>query len=194
MPEHLMSSATLQDIIRRLKTQQKLIPLDFPEVAAIQLNDTHPTTMVAELLCILIGIEGLDFQIAYNITTKVFSYICHTLMPEALEKWPLPLFENLLPRHLQIVYEFNQHFLNLVCFQFAPGDKVISALSIAEDSTPKQLRMANLTEIGIHTVNGVANVSSDLMKKNVSKEFATLWPGRFQNTTNGVRAAHAIRK
>jgi starch phosphorylase len=186
MQEYLMSSATLQDIMRRLKTQQKLTPLDLPDVAAIQLNDTHPAIMVAELLRILIDIEGLDFQTAYDITTKVFSYTCHTLMPEALEKWSLPLFENLLPRHLQIIYELNHHFLDLVRFQFAPSDQVIAALSIVEESSPKQLRMANLAVIGSHTVNGVAEIHSDLMKKNVFKEFATLWPGKFQNKTNGV--------
>jgi starch phosphorylase len=186
MQEYLMSSATLQDIIRRLKTQQKLTPRELPEVAAIQLNNTHPAIMVAELLRILIDIEGLDFRTAYDITTKVFSYTCHTLMPEALEKWPVPLFELLLPRHLQIIFELNQHFLDLVRSQFAPSDQEISALSIVEESFPKQLRMVNLAVIGSHTVNGVAEIHSDLMKKNVFKEFATLWPGKFQNKTNGV--------
>jgi starch phosphorylase len=188
MQEYFMSSATLRDIIRRLKTQQEKNIKDLPEMAAIQLNDTHPAIMVAELLRILIDEEHLPFEEAYEITRKVFSYTCHTLMPEALEKWSVPLFENLLPRHLQIIYDLNQKFLDSVRFEFPDqvDDKILSSLSIVEESSPKQLRMANLAVIGSHTVNGVAAIHSELMKQLVFHNFAELWPGKFQNKTNGV--------
>jgi starch phosphorylase len=186
MQEYFMSSATLQDIVRRLKHQQKAEIGELPSLAAIQLNDTHPAVMVAELLRILIDEEGLPFDEAYAITRRVFSYTCHTLMPEALEKWPVPLFENLLPRHLQIIYELNHVFLSGVRAEFNPPDSVIAALSIVEESSPKQLRMANLAVIGSHTVNGVAAIHSDLMKLLVFRDFAALFPDKFQNKTNGV--------
>ncbi|KAH0794456.1 glycogen phosphorylase [Histomonas meleagridis] len=186
MQEYLMSSATLQDIVRRLKTQQNSKIQDLPKLAAIQLNDTHPAVMVAELLRILIDEEGLSFNEAYEITTQVFSYTCHTLMPEALEKWSIPLFEKVLPRHMQIIYQLNQVFLDSVRSNYNSPDEILSALSIIEESNPKQVRMANLAVIGSHTVNGVAQIHSDLMKKYVFKEFAQLYPNKFQNKTNGV--------
>jgi len=186
MQEYFLSSATLQDVINRLKTQQKASIRELPKYAAIQLNDTHPAIMVAELLRILMDEEELPFQEAYEITTQVFSYTCHTLMPEALEKWPLPLFENLLPRHLEIIYQLNQVFLDSVRYQFQCPDEVIANLSIIEESNPKMVRTANLAVIGSHTVNGVAQIHSDLMKKSVFKDFAMMWPEKFQNKTNGV--------
>ena len=186
MQEYLMSSATLQDIVRRLKESQSSNIKDLPNFAAIQLNDTHPAVMVAELLRILIDEEGLSFDEAYEITIKVFSYTCHTLMPEALEKWNIPLFEKVLPRHLQIIYELNQKFLDDVRAKYNSPDEVLSALSIIEESNPKQVRMANLAVIGSHTVNGVAEIHSELMKQYVFKDFANLFPQKFQNKTNGV--------
>jgi len=186
MQEYFLSSATLQDVINRLKTQQKASIRELPKYAAIQLNDTHPAIMVAELLRILMDEEELEFQEAFEITNQVFSYTCHTLMPEALEKWPLPLFENLLPRHLEIIYQLNQVFLDSVRYQFQCSDEVIASLSIIEESNPKMVRTANLAVIGSHTVNGVAQIHSDLMKKSVFKEFAMMWPEKFQNKTNGV--------
>ena len=186
MQEYLMSSATLQDIIFRLKHLQNAKIQELPNYAAIQLNDTHPAVMVAELLRLLIDEEGLSFDEAYEITVKVFSYTCHTLMPEALEKWSIPLFERVLPRHIQIIYELNQKFLDGVRAKYHSPDAVISALSIIEESNPKQVRMANLAVIGSHTVNGVAAIHSELMKQYVFKDFANLFPEKFQNKTNGV--------
>ena len=186
MQQYLMSSATLQDIVQRLKNFQHADIHDLPKYAAVQLNDTHPAVMVAELLRILIDEEGLSFNEAYEITTQVFSYTCHTLMPEALEKWSIPLFEKVLPRHLQIIYELNHVFLDLVREKYNSPSEVLAALSIIEESNPKQVRMANLAVIGSHTVNGVAAIHSDLMKKYVFKEFAQLFPSKFQNKTNGV--------
>ncbi|OHT07542.1 glycogen/starch/alpha-glucan phosphorylases family protein [Tritrichomonas foetus] len=186
MQEYFMSSASLQDIIHRLKTQQKLNIHELPNMAAIQLNDTHPAIMVAELMRILLDDECLSFDDAFSITTRVFSYTCHTLMPEALEKWPVPLFEKLLPRHIQIIYQINQSFLDSVRYQFNASGEVMSHISIIEESEPKQVRMANLAVVGSHHVNGVAAIHSDLMKKYVFTDFAALWPEKFCNKTNGV--------
>ena len=186
MQEYFMSAATLKDIIRRLKHQQKAGIRDLPKFAAIQLNDTHPAIMVAELLRILVDEEKIPFSEAYDICTQVFSYTCHTLMPEALEKWSLPLFESVLPRHIQIIYELNQLFLDQLRFQYKVDDDIIKDLSIIEEFGEKKVKMANLAVIGSHTVNGVAYIHSELMKKNVFKNFYHIWPDKFQNKTNGV--------
>ena len=187
MQEFFMSSATLQDIIRRLKNHQKANIRELPRYAAIQLNDTHPAIMVAELLRLLIDEEDLSFLEAYDICIQVFSYTCHTLMPEALEKWDLPLFENLLPRHVQIIYQLNQFFIDTIIENYDDSIKnLIPELSIIEESFPKRIRMANLAVIGSHHVNGVAKIHSDLMKKNVFNAFYQIWPEKFINKTNGV--------
>lgn len=186
MQEYFMSAATLKDIIRRLKHQQKADIRDLPKFAAIQLNDTHPTVMVAELLRILVDEEHLPFPEAYEICKQVFSYTCHTLMPEALEKWSLPLFESVLPRHIQIIYELNQLFLDQLRFQYQVDDDVIRDLSIIEEGGEKKVKMANLAVIGSHAVNGVAYIHSELMKENVFRNFYHIWPDKFQNKTNGV--------
>jgi starch phosphorylase len=186
MQEYFMSSATLQDIIRRLKEHQEARVEDLPKYAAVQLNDTHPAIMVAELLRILMDQEGWSFSRSYKLCTQVFSYTCHTLMPEALEKWAVPLFEKVLPRHLQVIYQLNQTFLELLRYQYHASDEVIRDLSIVEEGSPKRIRMANLAVIGSHTVNGVAAIHSRLMTECVFKSFNTIWPGKFQNKTNGV--------
>nr|AEG19549.1 glycogen phosphorylase [Trichomonas tenax] len=186
MQEYFMSSASLQDIIRRLKTQQREDIRQLPKYAAIQLNDTHPTVMVAELLRILMDEEDMGLVEALEITRKVFSYTCHTLMPEALEKWDIPLFQNMLPRHMEIIYQLNQHYLDEVRAKYHVSDEVIRNLSIIEESNPKRVRMANLAVIGSHMVNGVAAIHSELMKQYVFKDFYTLEPKKFINKTNGV--------
>ena len=186
MQEYFMSSATLQDIIRRLKTEQKADIHELPNYAAIQLNDTHPAVMVAELLRILVDEENLAFSEACDICNRVFSYTCHTLMPEALEKWTVPLFEKVLPRHLHIIYQLNQTFIERLRYQYQASDDVIRDLSIIEEGGCKMVRMANLAVIGSHTVNGVAAIHSELMKQYVFKNFNKLWPEKFQNKTNGV--------
>jgi len=187
MQEYFMSAASLADIIRRLKEAQKDVIQNLPKYAAVQLNDTHPTVMVAELLRILIDEEDMKLPEALEITRKVFSYTCHTLMPEALEKWDIPLFEKLLPRHMQIIYELNQYYLDTVRRE-NPGisDSVIRNISIIEESSPKKVRMANLAVIGSHMVNGVAAIHSELMKQYVFHDFNQLKPGMFCNKTNGV--------
>ncbi|KAH0792516.1 glycogen phosphorylase [Histomonas meleagridis] len=186
MQEYFLSSATLQDIVRKLKTIHNADIRELPKYASIQLNDTHPAVMVAELLHILIDENGLMFPEALDICVKVFSYTCHTLMPEALEKWNVSLFEKVLPRHMQLIYELNQHFLEDVRRLYNPPDEVIRNLSLIEEGNEKQVRMANLAVVGSHTVNGVAMIHSDLMKQYVFKDFYDLWPNKFQNKTNGV--------
>nr|AAO86575.1 glycogen phosphorylase [Tritrichomonas foetus] len=186
MQEFFMSSATLQDIIRRLKTVQKADVRELPRYAAIQLNDTHPTVMVAELLRILVDEENIPFDEAYDICTKVFSYTCHTLMPEALEKWGVPMFENVLPRHLQLIYQLNQLFIDQLRYNYHADDEMIRDLSIIEEGCEKKVRMANLAVIGSHKVNGVAAIHSELMKQYVFKNFNRIWPDKFCNKTNGV--------
>jgi len=187
MQEYFMSAASLADIIRRLREQQKDEIKNLPKYAAVQLNDTHPTVMVAELLRILIDEEDMTLPEALEITRKVFSYTCHTLMPEALEKWDIPLFEKLLPRHMQIIYDLNQYYLDSVRKEH-PGikDEIIRNLSIIEESNPKKVRMANLAVIGSHMVNGVAAIHSELMKQYVFHDFNQLNPEKFCNKTNGV--------
>ena len=187
MQEYFMSAASLADIIRRLKEQQKDTIRNLPNYAAIQLNDTHPTVMVAELLRILIDEEDFELPEALEITRKVFSYTCHTLMPEALEKWDLPLFEKLLPRHIQIIYMLNQYYIDELKKEHPDiTDEFIRDISIIEESSPKKVRMANLAVIGSHMVNGVAAIHSELMKQYVFHDFNELNPEKFCNKTNGV--------
>ncbi|OHT08698.1 glycogen/starch/alpha-glucan phosphorylases family protein [Tritrichomonas foetus] len=186
MQEYFMSSATLQDILFKLKHIHKAGIQELPNYAAIQLNDTHPAIVVAELLRILTDDYNLTFTNSYNICTKVFSYTCHTLMPEALEKWSVHLFEKVLPRHLQVIYQLNQFFIEELRYKYKVNDSTVTKLSIIEEGYGKQVRMANLAVIGSHTVNGVAAIHSELMKKDVFSDFAELWPNKFQNKTNGV--------
>jgi starch phosphorylase len=185
MQEFFMCSATLHDIIRRLYHYKGATIQDLPKYAAVQLNDTHPTLCVLELLRILMDDYSIPFLEAFNITHQVFSYTCHTLMPEALEKWSLPLFRNVLPRHLEIVFQLNQYYLDSLISRGIQG-KELAKYSIIEEGGDKSVRMANVCVIGSHTVNGVAAIHSRLMTENVFSQFAELEPEKFQNKTNGV--------
>ncbi len=159
---------------------------ELPDKVAIQLNNTHPAIAIAELMRILVDINYLDWYYAWDITQKVFAYTCHTLLPEALETWPVALFEELLPRHMQIIYEINFHFLQNVnhCF---PGDgELLKNVSLIDESGKKQIRMAHLAIVGSHKVNGVAQIHSELMQDTIFKDFYRLFPDRFINLTNGV--------
>jgi starch phosphorylase len=153
---------------------------------AIQLNDTHPALAVAELMRILIDEKDLPWEAAWETTQASLGYTNHTLAPEALEKWPAPLLEKLLPRHLQIIYEINRRFLDQVAAAY-PGDvERQRRMSLIEESTPKQVRMANLAIVGSHSINGVSTIHTDLIKTSLAPEFYQLWPERFNNKTNGV--------
>ncbi|KAL7718234.1 hypothetical protein QTN25_004532 [Entamoeba marina] len=163
------------------------IPMsEFPQYVAIQLNDTHPTIGVLELMRILMDLEGIEWNQAWEIVVQTFAFTNHTVLPEALETWPIHIFETLLPRHLQIVYEINSRFLSWVKTSHNCTDVELSALSIIEESTPKKIRMANLAIIGSHTVNGVAAIHSQIIKDVVFRHFAKIWPHKFINVTNGV--------
>jgi starch phosphorylase len=183
--QYFFTSCSLQDMIRMLKLRGKTID-SFHESFAIQLNDTHPSIAVAELMRLLVDIHGLAWDAAWNITQKSLAYTNHTLLPEALEKWPLPLFGKLLPRHLEIIYEINRRFLDEVRAKY-PGDKErVASLSLIDEHDQKYVRMANLATVGSHAVNGVAALHTELLKKTVLHDFYELTPGKFFNVTNGV--------
>ena len=178
-------SASLQDMLRSMK--ERALPLeDFHKHFQVQLNDTHPSVAVAELMRLLVDEHHLDWDLAWDITSKSIAYTNHTLLPEALEKWSLKLFEKLLPRHLEIIYEINSRFLQIVRMRYPGDDETLSKLSIIDETGSKSIRMANLATVGSHHVNGVAALHSELITKNLMPEFYDLWPHKFTNVTNGV--------
>lgn len=183
--QYFFVSCALQDMIRILLGTGGSLE-QFPERFAVQLNDTHPAIGVAELMRLLVDKHQLDWDRAWDITQRTFSYTNHTLLPEALEKWSLGLFEYLLPRHLEIIYEINQRFLDQVCLKYIDDGAKLSRLSLIDDSGEKYVRMAHLACVGSHTINGVAALHSDLLKQTVLKDFHELWPEKLTNVTNGV--------
>lgn len=178
-------SCSLQDMLRILKKQGLAIS-EFHKKFAIQLNDTHPAIAVAELMRLLIDQEHLDWDTAWSITTSSLSYTNHTLLPEALETWGIDLFEKLLPRQLEIIYEINSRFLRMVRIRYPGQPERLARLSLIEEGEKRRVRMANLAVVGSHHTNGVAELHSDLLKNNLLRDFAELWPERFTNVTNGV--------
>ncbi|KOS45435.1 hypothetical protein ACN38_g3644 [Penicillium nordicum] len=184
--QYFWCAASLFDIVRRFKKTKRAWG-EFPDQIAIQLNDTHPALAIVELQRILIDKEGLEWDEAWSIVTKTFGYTNHTVLPEALEKWSVPLMQNLLPRHLQIIYEINLFFLQSVEKRFPNDRDILSRVSIIEESHPKMVRMAYLAIIGSHKVNGVAELHSDLLKTTLFKDFVKIYgPDRFTNVTNGI--------
>ncbi len=181
--QYFFVTCSLHDIIERFKKTKKRWT-QFSKFAAIQLNDTHPSIAVAELMRILMDTEGLSWDQAWKITVDTLGYTNHTLMPEALEKWSIQMMERLLPRHMQIIYEINQRFLQSVTGMCSMEE--IQKLSIIEEGDVKQVRMANLAIIGSHSTNGVAALHSDLIKKTLVPELAKVFPKRFNNKTNGI--------
>lgn len=178
-------SCSLQDMVRLHLAEQPSLD-NFHEHFAIQLNDTHPAISVAELMRLLVDKHFFDWEQAWNITQKALGYTNHTLLPEALEKWPLSLFGSLLPRHLEIIYEINQRFLDEVRIRYpGDGDK-LARLSLIDESGEKYVRMAHLACVGSHAINGVAALHSELLKETILKDFYELWPEKFSNKTNGV--------
>ena len=183
--QYFFVSASLQDMIRiHLHTNPSLD--NFHERFAVQLNDTHPAISIAEFMRLLLDEHLMDWDKAWRITQKTFAFTNHTLLPEALEKWSVSLFESLLPRHMEIIYEINHRFLEHIQTWY-PGDEgLTSRLSIIEEFPEKSVRMASLATIGSHAVNGVAALHTDLLKQSVLRDFAHLWPEKFLNKTNGV--------
>ena len=185
MQQYFFTSCVINDIMRRfLETHTDFNLL--PEKVAIQLNDTHPTLAVVELMRVLIDVYRLDWDQAFDITKRTMAYTNHTLLPEALEKWPVAMFEKYLPRHLGIIYEINDKLMKEVMNRF-PGDiGKLSRMSIIEEGPQKQIRMANLAIVGSHSVNGVAAIHTDLIKSRLVPDFYEMWPEKFNNKTNGV--------
>jgi starch phosphorylase len=183
--QYFFVSCSLQDMLRIMKTQH--VPLErFHEKFAVQLNDTHPAIAVAELMRLLVDERGLSWEKAWSITSKTFAYTNHTLLPEALERWPLGLFGSLLPRLLEIIYVINEHFLDEVRVHFPNDPARLSRLSLIDEYGERYVRMAHLACVGSHAVNGVASLHTELLKQDVLADFHALWPERFNNKTNGV--------
>jgi starch phosphorylase len=182
--EYFFSAASIQDLMRR-HVQFHGDIRTLPDKAAIQLNDTHPAVAVAELMRMLVDVHGLEFNEAWAITQKTVSYTNHTLLPEALESWPLPLFERLLPRHMQIIYAINSRVLRQAR-KAGLDDAAIANISLIDEGGERRVRMANLAFTGGHSVNGVAALHTDLMKKTVFADLHKLYPDRINNKTNGV--------
>ena len=183
--QYFFVSCSLQDMIRIHRELNR--PLEtFHEKWAVQLNDTHPAIAVAELMHLLVDDHGMDWDTAWNVTRNTFAYTNHTLLPEALEKWPVNLIDQLLPRHLEIIYEINARFLDEVRAAFPGDDARLARMSLIDEAGDRFVRMAHLATVGSHRVNGVARMHSELLKQTVMHDFAELWPGKFCNVTNGV--------
>ncbi len=184
--EYFFVSATLQDILRRYAKTGDGTFRDFPDLVAIQLNDTHPAVGIPELMRLLIDQEGLGWEEAWAVTVRTFGYTNHTILPEALEKWPVDLFGRVLPRHLEIVYEINRRFLEEAAARW-PGDvERLRRLSLIEEEPERRVRMAHLAIVGAHAVNGVSELHSRILRDELFRDFAELWPERFGNKTNGI--------
>ncbi len=193
--EYFFCAATLQDIIRRYKKQYAMHDKSrgrktfdrFAEKTAIQLNDTHPALAIPELMRILMDLEGLGWDEAWKITTGTFAYTNHTVLPEALERWPVEIFGAWLPRHLQIIYEINARFMAQVRERFpSDADERCRRMSIIEEGPERKVRMATLAIVGSHSVNGVAALHTEILKRELFRDFYEMWPQKFSNKTNGV--------
>src|SRR5215831_12239590 len=185
MQEYFLVACAVRDIFRRYLERHPNLN-DFANKVAVQLNDTHPSLTVAELMRMLVDEYEIDWDRAWEMTRAVCGYTNHTLMPEALEKWPVNLIERVRPRHLQMIFEINRRFLQQVGARW-PGDMSrLRQMSLIEEGGLKQVRMSHLAIVGCHSVNGVAKLHSELLKKDLLPDFFALWPERFNNKTNGV--------
>ena len=183
--QYFFVSCSLQDMIRIHLLQGRRLE-DFHRWWAVQLNDTHPSLAIAELMRLLVDEHGMDWEPAWAVTEQACAYTNHTLLAEALEKWPLPLFGSLLPRHLEIIYEINRRFLDSVRLRH-PGDEgLVRRLSIVDEGGSRHIRMAHLAAVGSHAINGVAAMHTELLQQTVLKDFHAVAPGKFLNVTNGV--------
>ncbi len=183
--EYFLCSCSIRDIIRRYQKNHSNFNA-FAQKTAIQMNDTHPALAVAELMRVLCDENHLPWEKAWEITVKTCAYTNHTLLPEALEKWPVELLERVLPRHLQIIYEINHRFLQRVEMDHPSSTEMIQNVSLIEENGTRQVRMANLAVIGSHKVNGVAGLHSQLLRERVMPEFNAIYPNKFINITNGI--------
>jgi starch phosphorylase len=183
--QYFFVACSIHDILMRwLKTHQGFDA--FPDKVAIQLNDTHPAIAVAELMRVLVDLHEVPWDRAWEICQKTFGYTNHTLLPEALERWPVDLFGRVLPRHLEIVYEVNRRFLEELRGRPGVDGEALSRMSLIEERPVRQVRMANLAVVGSHSVNGVAALHTQLLKAELFRDFHRVWPEKFNNKTNGV--------
>jgi starch phosphorylase len=183
--QYFFVSCSIQDILRRFKADNNHWDA-FPSKAFIQLNDTHPSMVIPELMRLLVDREGLGWEQAWGITTTSVGYTNHTVLPEAMERWPVKMFEHFLPRHLQIIYEINARFMRDVSTRWPLDDDRLRRMSIIDEQGDRYLRMAHLAIVGSSSVNGVAKLHTELLKTKVLKDFAELWPAKFNNKTNGI--------
>jgi glycogen phosphorylase len=192
--EYFFVSATLQDIFRRYKKRYRLFDEPrgarlfdhFADKVAIQLNDTHPALAIPELMRLLVDREGLAWDEAWEITRATFGYTNHTVLPEALERWSVSLLGTMLPRHLEIIYEINRRFLDEVAHRFGPDDARARRMSIIDEEGERHVRMATLAVVGTHSVNGVAQLHTEILERDVFRDLHEMWPERFNNKTNGI--------
>ncbi len=191
--QYFMVSASLQDILTRMRKNNHEIH-ELPDKIVIQLNDTHPSIAIVELMRILVDQHDYEWDKAWDITTRVFAYTNHTVLPEALEKWPVYIMEKVLPRHMQIIYKINQKFLDEVAVSFPDDFELISRISIIENGDPQNIRMSHLAIVGSFSVNGVAEIHSQLLKEGIFKDFFQLYPEKFSNKTNGITPRLWLRK
>ena len=190
--QYFLVCCSLRDIIRRFRFRNSDWEA-FPDKVVIQLNDTHPVLAIPELMRLLVDEHGIDWEQAWSITRRTFAYTCHTLLPEALETWPVPLFGRLLPRHLEIIYALNHSFLEDVRARY-PGDEGrVARMSLIQEDPERRVRMANLAVVGGFAVNGVAELQSRLLAATTLRDFADLWPEKFLNVTNGVSPRRFVR-
>ena len=190
--QYFLVSCSLRDIIRRFRFRNSDWEA-FPDKVVIQLNDTHPVLAIPELMRLLVDENGVGWEQAWSITRRIFAYTCHTLLPEALETWPVPMFGRLLPRHLEIIYALNRSFLEDVRARY-PGDEArIARMSLIQEDPEHRVRMANLAVVGSFAVNGVAELQSRLLAHTTLRDFADLWPEKFRNVTNGVSPRRFLR-
>ncbi|MCL2457545.1 MAG: glycogen/starch/alpha-glucan phosphorylase [Desulfobulbus sp.] len=183
--QYFFVAATFQDILRRYRKDNDTFD-DFPNQVAVQLNDTHPAIAIPELMRLLLDIEGLGWEKAWNICVRTFAYTNHTLMPEALETWPVNMLGRVLPRHLEIIFEINQRFLDEVALRYPGNMRKIQEMSLIEEGPVRRVRMANLAIVGSHSVNGVAALHSELLKNYLFRNFDEMWPGKINSKTNGI--------
>ncbi|HYV73318.1 MAG TPA: glycogen/starch/alpha-glucan phosphorylase, partial [Candidatus Binatia bacterium] len=191
--EYFLVACAIGDIMRRFRQQHDDLEL-LPAKAAIQMNDTHPSLAVVELLRVLLDQYNLPFAKAWDITERTLAYTNHTLLPEALEKWSVPLIEKVLPRHMQIIYSINERFLRQITDLPSINSDKLRRMSVIEEGYEKQVRMANLCILGSHSVNGVSELHSELIVKSLVPDFAELWPQKFNNKTNGVAPRRWLMK
>ena len=190
--QYFLVSCSLRDIIRRFRFRNSDWEA-FPDKVVIQLNDTHPVLAIPELMRLLVDENGIGWEQAWSITRRTFAYTCHTLLPEALETWPVPMFGRLLPRHLEIIYALNRSFLEDVRARYPGDDERIARMSLIQEGPEHRVRMANLAVVGSFAVNGVAELQSRLLAQTTLRDFADLWPEKFLNVTNGVSPRRFLR-